>query len=55
MDGKTVVIFGAGATKACGGPLTNEIISKGFDNEYSIDREDFLGTLDKFIRIIFFK
>ena len=29
MDSKTVVIFGAAATKACGGPLTNEIISRG--------------------------
>jgi hypothetical protein len=55
MDSKTVVIFGAGATKACGGPLTNEIISKGFDNEYNIDREDFLGTLNKFIDENFFQ
>jgi len=55
MDNKTVVIFGAGATKACGGPLTNEIISKGFDNEYQIDREDYLGTLNKFIDDNFYK
>lgn len=55
MDSKTVVIFGAGATKACGGPLTNEIIAKGFDNEYAIDREDFLGTLNEFIGDNFFQ
>ena len=27
---KTVVIFGAGATKACGGPLTSEILPQSF-------------------------
>ncbi len=26
MNNRTVVVFGAGATKACGGPLTNEIL-----------------------------
>lgn len=28
MDLNTLVLFGAGATKACGGPLTNEILSR---------------------------
>ena len=55
MDSKTVIIFGAGATKACGGPLTNEIISRGFKNEYQIDREDFLVTLHNFLSENFFK
>lgn len=54
MDSKTVVIFGAGATKACGGPLTNEILSRGFENEYHIDREGFLEILDEFINDNFF-
>lgn len=54
MESNTVVIFGAGATKACGGPLTNEIIARGFDNAYNIDREDFLATLKKFIDQNFF-
>lgn len=55
MDSKTVVIFGAGATKACGGPLTNEIISRGFASEYHIDREGYLDTLNKFIAENFFQ
>lgn len=54
MDNKTVVVFGAGATKACGGPLTNEIIFEGFESGYQIDREDFLVTLHQFIEDNFF-
>ncbi|MCP4076280.1 MAG: hypothetical protein GY744_08855 [Gammaproteobacteria bacterium] len=54
MDSNTVVIFGAGATKACGGPLTNEILFRGFTNEYQIDREDFLGILNSFLTDNFF-
>ena len=30
MADHPIVIFGAGATKACGGPLTGEILSKAF-------------------------
>jgi hypothetical protein len=30
---KTVVVFGAGASAACGTPLTNEILWKAFDDE----------------------
>jgi len=48
-------MFGAGATNACGGPLTNEIISRGFDSAYQIEREDFLGTLRKFLKDNFFE
>lgn len=49
MSEQTVVVFGAGATKACGGPLTAEILKRAFQNEYAIDREDFLGTLQGFL------
>ena len=31
MRTETVLIFGAGATKACGGPLTNEILPRTFE------------------------
>jgi len=55
MDSTTVVIFGAGATKACGGPLKNEIISRGFDSAYHIDREDFLVKLHEFLNDNFFE
>ena len=33
MNEKTVVVLGAGATKACGGPLTNEILPGAFGSE----------------------
>ncbi len=49
MDSNTVVIFGAGATKACGGPLTNEILTRAFNTAYEIDREQFLPTLEEFL------
>lgn len=44
-----IAIFGAGATKACGGPLTNEILHQAFEFEEIIEREDFLHTLDNFL------
>lgn len=48
MD-NVVIIFGAGATKACGGPLTNEILTRAITTIH-IDREDFLATLNDFLR-----
>lgn len=45
----TVVIFGAGATKACGGPMTNEILVDAFRERDHIQREDFLDLLDQFL------
>src|SRR5690242_3006725 len=33
MEEIPVFIFGAGASKACGGPLTDEILSDAFSNE----------------------
>lgn len=51
MNGKVVVILGAGATKACGGPFASEILTRGSDNAYQIDREDFLATLGEFLAV----
>lgn len=44
-----MVIFGAGATKACGGPLTNEILPFAFENSNIIEREDYLALLHEFL------
>ena len=44
-----VVIFGAGATKACGGPLTNEILPNIFTHQDDIEREGFIELLNKFL------
>jgi len=50
VDGQeVVVIFGAGATKACGGPLTSEILPLAFRNRQSIANEGFIEVLDKFL------
>jgi hypothetical protein len=53
MAPSTVVIFGAGATKACGGPLTNEILPRAFklrgDPNSKVGREGFLRTLEEFL------
>jgi len=51
MAAKTVVLFGAGATKACGGPLTNEILPQAFEPTVinDIRREGFTELLDQFL------
>lgn len=51
MPSNTVVLFGAGATKACGGPLTNEILPQAFEPSVrnEIEREDYLDLLDEFL------
>ena len=53
MRSETVLIFGAGATKACGGPLTNDILPRAFELKEFIEREDFLGNLADFLRANF--
>lgn len=50
MRSGTAFIFGAGATKACGGPLTNEILPRAFALQEFINREDFLNKLEEFLR-----
>lgn len=49
MVGNTVVIFGAGATKACGGPLTNEILPEVFELRQDLEREGYLARLEEFL------
>ncbi|UCE07974.1 MAG: hypothetical protein JSW07_08075 [bacterium] len=49
MTDRPVVILGAGATKACGGPLTNEILPKAFQAQEIIEREEYLEDLEKFL------
>jgi hypothetical protein len=51
MTTKTVVLFGAGATKACGGPLTNEILPQAFEPTIrrEIEREYYIDLLDQFL------
>jgi hypothetical protein len=51
MQSNTVVIFGAGATKACGGPLTNEILPQAFEPTIrsEIEREYYIDLLDLFL------
>ena len=45
----SVLIFGAGATKACGGPLTNEILPDAFRIKDKIERENFLHIVNEFL------
>lgn len=62
---KPVIIFGAGATAACGGPITNQILPEAFnsfhspqpppsyqreDFFYTVQREDFFYTVEEFLK-----
>ena len=49
MSERTVAIFGAGATKSCGGPLTNEILPQAFALDEVLQREDFFPTIEEFL------
>lgn len=48
---QVVLIFGAGATKACGGPLTNEILPQAFQPQIraAIAREGYDDLLEHFL------
>ncbi len=46
---KTVVIFGAGATKACGGPLTGEILPYAIAAKRDIEREGYVDLVERFL------
>jgi hypothetical protein len=46
---RTIVIFGAGATKACGGPLTAEILPDVFVSRSNLARHDHIALLEKFL------
>lgn len=47
--GHTVVVFGAGATKACGGPLTNEILPDLLAERRRLEREQYLELVERFL------
>ena len=51
MNTDTIVVFGAGATKACGGPLTAEILPQAFvpNVRKAIQRQDYMKLLDDFL------
>jgi len=50
MRDKPLLIFGAGATKDCGGPLTNEILFEAFKAKATFERQDLLERLGAFLR-----
>jgi hypothetical protein len=49
MPEHPIVICGAGATKACGGPLTNEILPDALELKQELEREGFLDLLERFL------
>lgn len=59
---KPVIILGAGATKACGGPLTDEILPAALNGEMEhddhktlvADREELLGLMREFMHDCFY-
>lgn len=50
MPQHPVLIFGAGATKACGGPLTDEILHDAFRERDNLMFPASLDVLDRFLR-----
>ena len=49
MLGRTVVVLGAGATKACGGPLTNEILPDLLAEKRTLEREGYIRLVERFL------
>ncbi len=49
MGDAIVLVLGAGATKACGGPLTAEILPQAFRERAHFDYPDALEELDRFL------
>jgi hypothetical protein len=47
--GRTVVVFGAGATKACGGPLTNEILPDALALKRRLERAGYIALVERFL------
>jgi hypothetical protein len=48
-----VLVLGAGATKACHGPLTNDILLEADKAAQNIEREDYLSLMDSFLQDVF--
>lgn len=53
MGNYPVLILGAGATKACNGPLTNDILVEADQAVPNIERENYLALLDRFLEDAF--
>jgi hypothetical protein len=51
--GGPVLILGAGATRACNGPLTNEVLLEADKAVTDIEREGYLALLDRFLEEVF--
>lgn len=51
---RLVVVFGAGATKACGGPLTREILPDALAMRDRIEKDDYLAVIEAFLREHFY-
>jgi len=51
--GAPVLVLGAGATKACRGPLTNEILPEADKAASEIEREGYVALLDRFLEDVF--
>jgi hypothetical protein len=50
MRDATVIVFGAGATKDCGGPLTNEILPEAIASQFNLAlQKDSIDLLKKFL------
>jgi hypothetical protein len=50
-----VLVFGAGATKDCGGPLTNEILPEAFNVANFLEQQASLKLLREFLDDNFLK
>ena len=50
---KVVVLLGAGATKACGGPLTDEILPEALAASFEASKPELLKPLRAFLRDVF--
>ena len=48
-----VLVLGAGATKACNGPMTNDILLEADRAAGIIEREDYLALIDSFLTDVF--
>jgi hypothetical protein len=49
MDEYPIVVFEAGATRSCGGPLTGEILPKAFEVRGELEREEYFAVLNLFL------
>ena len=48
-----VLVLGAGATKACNGPMTNEILFEADRAAQIIERNKYLALIDSFLKDVF--